>query len=83
MLAGRRRKVWTFMAGLHLLQQRHRATTILISRPSCAARQPEDCYNSDDGKGPGCISRDLCFFPAAAREMPTKRLILNDELCIS
>ena len=33
--------------------RRHRATIILISRPSCAGRPTEVCYNSDDGKGPG------------------------------
>jgi hypothetical protein len=48
------------------LQQRHRATTILISRPSCAGRRPEVCYNYDDGKGPGCDSRDLCLWGGMA-----------------
>ena len=37
----RRRKVWTPMAARHLLHRRHRATTILISRPSSGARPTE------------------------------------------
>ena len=37
----RRRKVWTSMAARHLLLRRHRATTILISRPSSDARPTE------------------------------------------
>ena len=37
----RRRKVWTSMAARHLLPRRHRATTILISRPSSDARPTE------------------------------------------
>ena len=52
MLAGRRRRNWTPTAARHLLQQCHRATTILISRPSCAGRPPEICYNHDDEKVP-------------------------------
>ena len=47
MQSARRRKVWTSMAARHLLPRRHRATTILISRPSCAGRRTEVCYNSD------------------------------------
>ena len=53
MHAVRRRRVWTSMAARHLLPRRHRATTILISRPSCGGRPTEVCYNSDDQKGPG------------------------------
>ena len=53
MPGGRRRRDWTPMAARHLLPRRHRATTILISRPSCAGRPTEICYNSDDEKGPG------------------------------
>ena len=49
----RRRRDWTSMAARRLLHRRHRATTILISRPSCAGRRTEVCYNLDDGKGPG------------------------------
>jgi len=41
MQSGRRRKAWTSMAALHLLRPRHRATTILIYRPSCAVRRTE------------------------------------------
>ena len=37
----RRRRVWTSMAARHLLPRRHRATTILISRPSSDARPTE------------------------------------------
>ena len=36
------------MAARHLLPRRHRATTILISPPSCGGRPTEVCYNSDD-----------------------------------
>ena len=39
--SARRRKVWTSMAARHLLPRRHRATTILISRPSSDARPTE------------------------------------------
>ena len=49
----RRRRVWTSMAAPHLLPRRHRATTILISPPSCGGRRTEVCYNSDDRRGPG------------------------------
>jgi hypothetical protein len=41
------------MAARHLLRQRHRVTTILISRPSCAGRQTEVCYNLGDKEGLG------------------------------
>ncbi len=34
-------------------RRRHRATIIWISRPSCAGRRTEVCYNSDGKKGPG------------------------------
>ncbi len=50
---GLRRRVWTPTAAPHLLQRRHRATTILISPPSCAGSPTENCYNPDDTKGPG------------------------------
>ena len=63
MPGGPRRRDWTFTVARHLLPRRHRATIIWISRPSCAASRTEICYNSDDEKGPGLISRDLCFWP--------------------
>ena len=59
--AARRRRDWMSMAARRLLQRRHRATIIWISRPSCAARPTEACYNSDDEKGPGWHRRGLCF----------------------
>ncbi len=65
MHAGPRRRVWTSTAVRHLLRHRHRATIIWISRPSCAGSPTEVCYNSDDAKGPGVTSRDLCFLPGA------------------
>ena len=61
MLAGPRRKVWTSMAVPRLLPLRHRATIIWISRPFCAARPTEDCYNRNDQKVPARASRDLNF----------------------
>ena len=60
------RKVWTSMAARHLLPRRHRATTILISRPSCAGRPTEVCYNSGDRKGPGGSRRGLFLVRATA-----------------
>ena len=66
MPSARRRRASTSMAARHLLPRRHRATTILISRPSCAGRQPEVCYNSGDEKGPGHIGRDLCLWCRAS-----------------
>jgi hypothetical protein len=45
------------MAARHLLHRRHRVTTILISRPFCAGRSTDICYNSDEPKGPGFSSR--------------------------
>jgi hypothetical protein len=53
------------MAARHLLRRRHRATTILISRPSCAGRPTDDCYSSDEAQGPGGIRRDLDFSTGA------------------
>ena len=50
---GLRRKVWIAMVGQHLLRLRHRATTILISPPSCAGRRREVCYSLGNKKGPG------------------------------
>ena len=57
----RPRRDWTSMAVRRLLRRRHRATTILIFRPSCAGRQPEVCYNPDLATGPGATRRGLCF----------------------
>ena len=74
-----RRKVWTSMAARHLLPRRHRATTILISRPSCAGRPTEVCYNSGDAKGPGGSSRGLFLVHCAGVAVSVvKQLILND-----
>jgi hypothetical protein len=53
MLDVRRRKVWTIMAARRLLPRRHRVMIILISPLSFAARQPDDCYNQGNEKGPG------------------------------
>jgi hypothetical protein len=47
------------MVARNLLPQRYRATTILISQPSCGGRRPEVCYNSGDHGGPGWTSRGL------------------------
>ncbi len=69
--AGRRRRVWTSMAVRHLLPRRHRATTILISRPSCGASPTEVCYNSDDEKGPGGIRRGLFLCAGGRRDSQT------------
>ena len=50
--SARRRKVWTSMAARHLLPRRHRATTILISRPSSDARPTEVLLQLRRAKGP-------------------------------
>ena len=63
MQGGLRRRDSTSTVVRHLLQQRHRATIIWISRPSCAASPTEVGYNSDDQKGPGGIRRDLFLWP--------------------
>ena len=59
---GPRRKDWTPTDARHLLPQRHRATIISISRPSCAARPTDICYNRDDAKGPGASAGAFCFW---------------------
>ena len=59
---GRHRRDWTSMDAPRLLHQCHRATTILISPPSCGGRTTDVCYNSDDQKGPGFPSRGLCLW---------------------
>ena len=56
---GLRRRVWTPTAAPHLLRRRHRATTILISRPSCAGSRTENCYSLRHIKGPGRTDRGL------------------------
>ena len=58
-----RRRDSTSMAARHLLRQRHRATIISISRPSCAGRRTEDCYNSDVARGPGWQQPGPCLLP--------------------
>jgi hypothetical protein len=78
MPAGRHPKDWTHMAARHLLHQRHRATTILISRHSCAGSRTEICYNSDDEKGPGGQAGTFVFGWRKDRKVVTKQLILND-----
>ena len=71
-----RRRVWTSMAARHLLRRRHRATTILISRPSCGGRRPEDCYNKATKKAPAEAAGAFSFGPAGP-DCVIKQLILN------
>ena len=74
----RRRKVWTSMAARHLLPRRHRATTILISRPSCAARPTEVLLQfAMSQKGPGCTSRGLFLCAVPGLSWLANQLILN------
>ena len=53
MPGGPRRRVWTPTAAPHLLHRRHRATTILISPPSCAGSQLKIVTILITKKGPG------------------------------
>jgi hypothetical protein len=57
-----------------LLHRRHRQTTILISRPSCAGRQTENCYSRACGKGPDGKPPGPFLFGV---RVVIKRLILN------
>ena len=74
----RRRRVWTSMAARHLLPQRHRATTISISRPSCAARPTEFVTIRDDQKAPAESAGAFFFGRAEASAVCRQALILND-----
>ena len=66
------------MAARRLLPRRHRATTILISRPSCGGRRPEDCYNmADEKRSRREACRDLFFCRRACPDCVIKQLILN------
>jgi hypothetical protein len=56
------------MAAPRLLRQRHRATTILISPPSCGARTAETCYKLDDKKGPGGSPGPLFLVAQGSRD---------------
>ena len=70
-------KDWTPTAARHLLLRRHRATIIWISRPSCAGRPTEVCYNSDDANRSRLPRRDLIFGAEKICGRFDKQLILN------
>ena len=77
--SGRPRRDWTPMAARPLLHQRHRATTILIFRPSCAGRPPEVCYNPDYRDRPRRTPPGpLLFHSWGLAKASGKPLFLND-----
>jgi hypothetical protein len=80
MESGPRHKDLILMVGRLLLRLRHRATTISISRRSCAARPTDLCTNSDRQKGPGAPRRGRCFCNYLHCFVIFKILIINDKL---
>jgi hypothetical protein len=72
MLAVRRPRVWMLMVAPHLLRRRHRAMTILISPPFCAARRREDCYSSHHEKGPGLAKPGPSFLAGSGSQVTSQ-----------
>ena len=69
MRAVRRRRVWTSTVAPHLLLPRHRATTILISPPSCAGSRTDDCCNSGNQREPRLDQPGLFHIPGGELQL--------------